>query len=176
MANEQKNKKVKKYTNKPLVVLVIVAIVAVVTMYWVINRGKKDTKQSVAAPVQEAQAEEKSLIDLSKTENVKIENNEKENTSEEMKKEKTYEGMTIKDIQLKTIEGMTQFTAKVENNSGKNYAGGKIVIRFTDKDGKEYALLNGVIPSIANGETNSINAGTTEDVANAYDFSIQASK
>ena len=166
---EQKNKKIKKFLIVFIICLTIL-IVATIAIYWTINVKKTDTTKNDESLTG---TQTKSLIDLSKTENVKIENNEKENISKEMKKEKTYEGMTIKNIQLKTSEGVTQFTAEIENNSGKDYPGEKVVIRFTDKDGKEYALLNGMIPSIANGQSNSIIAGTTEDVSNAYNFSIQ---
>ena len=169
MNKEQKNKKLK------AIIILIILIIAIITIYCIINAIKTaSTKNNDKSSEKETQVE--SLIDLNKTENVKIENNEKENVSNELKKEKTFEGMTIKDIQLKTNEGVTQFIATVENNSGSDYAGGKVVIHFTNKNGEEYALVNGILPSIANGESNSIIAGTTEDVANAYNFSIQKSQ
>ena len=169
MDKGQKNKKTKK-----LMILIIILIIAVIAIYWTINIINTNATKNGKSSEKESQV--KSLIDLNKTENVKIENNEKENISKELKKEKTFEGMTIKDIQLKTSEGVTQFIATVENNSGNDYAGGKVVIHFTNKNGEEYALVNGIIPSIKNSESNSIIAGTTEDVANAYNFSIQKSQ
>ena len=163
MNKEQKNKKL------IAIIILVILVIAIIAIYCIIKTNL--TKNDKSSSIKESQ--EGSLIDLSKTENVKIENNEKENISKELKKEKTYEGMKIKDIQLKTNEGVTQFTANIENSSGKDFPGETIVIHFTNKDGNEYALLNGIIPSIANGESNSIIASTTEDVSNAYNFSIQ---
>ncbi len=177
MASKQKNKK---YTNKPLIVLIIVAIAAVVFMYWIINRGKDTKPQTTGETTAQAEQEEEpqvqSLINFNNTENAKISDGEKENISEEMTKEKTYQGLTIKDIKLKTENGrVSQLTANVENTSASDFAGGKIVIVYTKQDGSELERINGVLPPIARGESNTLSAGTTEDVVNAYSFRIEAS-
>ena len=180
MANEQKSvKSNKKYTNRPLWILLIVAIIAVGVMYWITHKDTKEkvtTSSSSTTTQTEEEPKMQSLIDLTKTDNAQIVDGEKENTSAELAKERTFEGMTIKNIKLKSNEGITQFTATVENNSGSDYAGGKLVIVFTNQDGSEYARLNSVLPAIKNGETNSINAGTTADIGNAYNFTIEVAK
>ncbi len=47
------------------------------------------------------------------------------------------------------------------------------IIIFTNRDGSEYARLNGYLPDISVGDSNMIDASTTTDVSNAYDFTIE---
>ena len=187
LASEQKksvNKnKSKKRTNRPLILLIIVAIIAVGVTYWLKvikdnNDAKQNNNNSGTSTTQEEQAEvpeqeEGVLIDMNNTTNAKVENGEKVNTSSELYTEKTFQGMAIKDINLKTENYISTFTATVENNSGADYAGGKITIVFTNQDGSEYYKLNTILPQIKNGETNEISAQTTADIINAYNFSIE---
>lgn len=71
---------------------------------------------------------------------------------------------------------VTSFTATVKNNSTKDFVGGIVKITFTNKDGSNYAELEASIPQITAGGINAINAGTTADIANAYDFTIELEK
>lgn len=193
MASEQKKKNStstntkktntpnKKYTNRPLVVLVIVCIIAVGVMYWLKNTGTKEVTKTSSSGVsdstttqeEEEQSREGELIDMENTTNAKIEDGNKINTSEELHADKTFKGMNIKDIKLQTEDYISNFTATVENNSGADYEGGTITIVFTNQDGSEYVRLNSLLPPIKNGETNEITASSTADIINAYNFSIE---
>ncbi len=189
MASEQKNKNSantkknnKKYTNRPLVVLVIVCIIAVGVMYWLKNSGTKEVTKTSSSGVSDTtisqeedntQSGEGALIDMENTTNAKIEDGKKINTSNELYTEKTFKGMNIKDIKLQTEDYISNFTATVENNSGTDYEGGPITIVFTNQDGSEYSRLKSLLPAIKNGETNEITASTTSDIINAYNFSIE---
>ena len=118
-------------------------------------------------------APEYSTIDMNNTENAKINGGIKENISTKLAEEKTYKGMTVKDIKLVAEGGVTRLTAIVENTTTTNYEGEGITIIFINQDGTEYARLEGLLPAIEAGKTNELDAGTTADIANAYDFRIE---
>ena len=84
-----------------------------------------------------------------------------------------FKGLKIKNIELKAEGGISKLTATIENKSGEDYSGEKVNIVFENKDGTEYARLEAVLPAVDNQKTNEIDAGTTADIANAYDFKIE---
>ena len=137
------------------------------------NNSKVNNNQSGQ---QENQDETASLIDMNNTENAKIESGVKENTSENISKDRKLGNLSITDIKLSAQDGVTSFTATVKNDSNKDFAGGIVKISFTNKDGSNYAELEAYIPEIVAGGTNAINAGTTADIANAYDFTMELEK
>ena len=154
-----------------LVILLIIGVVTGVIIYK--NNSKVNNNQSGQ---QENQDETASLIDMNNTENAKIENGVKENTSENIAKDRKLGNLSITDIKLVAQDGVTAFTATVKNDSTKDFAGGIVKISFTNKDGSNYAELEAYIPEIVAGGTNAINAGTTADIANAYDFTMELEK
>lgn len=168
MLKKQKN-------NIFLKILFVILIVLVIIMYYL---GKQNIKQSESIVNEGTKNEEireetkKYAIDLEKKENVKIENQEKINISEKLKEEKSFEGLIIKDIELKTDSGITKFTAKIQNNTENDFPEKKVTIIFTNQDDTEYARLTCEIPSVNKGQTNLINVKTTADIANAYNFRI----
>ena len=72
--------------------------------------------------------------------------------------------------------GISNFTATVQNDSPVDFAGGVAKIKFINQDGSDYAELEVYIPELKVGTTNTIDAGTTADIANAFDFSIELEK
>ena len=171
---ESKNKK--NSSGIPIAIIIILIIIAVCIFIKVRkeNSSKQttDNTSTTEEVVEEPPLPEYSLIDLNNTENAKVENGIKENTSSKLSEPKTYKGMTIKDIKLIAEGGITRLTATIENNTGSRYEGEEITIVFTNQDGSEYARLEGIIPAIDSGKTNEIDAATTSDIANAYDFTI----
>ena len=151
--------------NKKLVILLAIVLVIIlgVAIYFAIpknnNNAQKDQKQY-------------SQINLENTENAKVEDGKKINTSEKLLQNKTIDGINIKDIKLVAENETTTLTATVENKSQKKINAGKITINFTNSNGEIYAKLNSYIGDIDIGKTGNINASTTRDLANAYDFTI----
>lgn len=176
---ENKQKTEKKRTNMPLVILVLVFVIALVVVGMMNKNNNKNTTKNTAKTTntkaeQEISEEmEDSLIDMNNTENAKITADRKENTSETLSQDKTYQGMTITEIELFAEDGQSHFRAKVENNSGTDYAGGKLTLVFTKKDGSTIEELVPLLPSIANGSYNYLDANTTTDITNAYDVTIK---
>jgi hypothetical protein len=113
---------------------------------------------------------------MNNTENAKIENGIKQNTSENILKDREIEGIKITDIKLEAQEGLSHFTATVKNDTSKNFDGGVAKITFTNKDGSIYAELEVYIPEMTQGGVNAIDAATTSDIINAYNFNIKLEK
>lgn len=154
-----------------IVIIVIVALVIVGGIYLATrNSGSENTTQTEE---EQAQTGEYSLIDMENEDNVKIENGVKENNSQALLKEKELLGMKITNIRLAAENGLTNFTADVKNTSGSDFVGRAIIIVFKNEDGTEFSRLEGYLPDIKKGESNRIDASTTADVSNAYDFIIE---
>ena len=175
-----KNQK-KKLSKMPFVYIIILLIAVVIMVCLVVrNNQSKEEKSKTQQNTEETEQQEniilpeQTIIDFNNTENAKVEGSVKENTSSKLLEPKTYKGLTFKDIKLVAEAGKTQLTATVENNSSQDYAAEGLVIIFTNKDGSEYSRLEGALPAIPAGGTNELDASTTSDVANAYNFTIEA--
>lgn len=178
----QKNK----LSKIPFVCIVILLIAVVIVICMVIKNNlpknqEEGTEKSQQTGEQKPEVTldqsvplpEQTLIDMNNTENAKVENGVKENTSAKLAEPKNYKGLVIKEVKLVAEGGTTHMTAKVENVSSQVYPGEGIVVIFTKADGSEYARLEGILPTVRPGETNELDAKTTEDLANAYDFTVQ---
>lgn len=80
-------------------------------------------------------------------------------------------------FQLTEKDNQSTLLATVENTSGKditNYT--DLDITFYAKDGSEIVKIKGLLAPIKAGETTQLNAGLTQDIANAYDVKIEISK
>ncbi len=180
--SKTKRTKNKKLSKMPFVYIAILLIAVVITVCLVVRNnqskeGREDKAQTEGSQTENAEEPmilpEQTLIDMNNTENAKVEEGVKENTSSKLAEPKTYKGLTLSNIKLKAEGGITRLTATVENNSSQDYEGEEIVIVFTNSDGSEYARLNGILPSIKVGDTNELDAATTSDVANAYNFTVE---
>lgn len=169
----KEKQKIKKSNSKGIILLIAIIIIAIIVVGTIIYQNNKNTQQEQQ---QETEQDSLSLIDMNNTENAKIESGVKENTSENISKDRKLGNLSITDIKLSAQDGVTSFTATVKNDSNKDFAGGIVKISFTNKDGSNYAELEAYIPEIVAGGTNAINAGTTADIANAYDFTIELEK
>ena len=79
----------------------------------------------------------------------------------------------ITNISLFYANGMTNFTAKINNNSEKNYDSGlRINICFYAENGSLIAKLPAVTNTLMAGEEGNINAKITVDCTNANDISF----
>ena len=164
-------------------IIILIALILIVLMlgYIALNKNKTNNTQTAkggdtTTPQQSEETAEVSLIDMNNTENAKIEEGVKENTSKKLLEDKKYKGMTIKNIQLKAEGGISKLTATVQNETKEDYSGEKVNIIFINQDGSEYARLEAVLPAVDSQKQNEIDAGTTADIANAYDFKIESAE
>ena len=167
----KQNKKIKIVVILLIILVILAIIITAIQKSKLLNNNQADQQNQQGE--QEPATPEYTLIDLNNTENAEIKDGVKQNTSSQLAQEKTYKGMTIKDIKLKAEGGITKLTATVENKTNTNYEGGSITIIFKNEDGSEYSRLETILPPRDAGRTNEIDAGTTADIANAYDFEIQ---
>ena len=173
----KKQKNINKNKKILIAIFLIIILIIIITYTLIPKTNKKENTNKVENNQTEQEVEQEmpeySLIDMNNTENAKINGGSKENTSVKLAEEKTYKGMKVKNIKLIAEGGVTRLTATVENTTTTNYEGGGITIIFIKEDGTEYARLEGVLPAIDSGKTNELDAGTTADIANAYDFRIE---
>lgn len=94
------------------------------------------------------------------------------NTSETLHKEKRFKNLRIFDISFTHQNGVTRFTANLENQGNEDFEAEDIEIIFKNEDGAEYTIIEGYIVDIPAGAINMIDASITEDKLNAYDFEI----
>ncbi len=159
------------------IIAIVISIFIIIILGVILYKNKTKTKQEQNENQQETTEQERiGLIDMNNTENAKIENGIKQNTSQNILKDRNLNGIEITEIQLNAQEGISHFTATVKNNTSKDFAGGVAKITFTNKDGNTYAELEVYIPEMKTEATNSIDASTTADIANAYNFSIELEK
>ena len=170
---KNKEKKSKKLDKRLIIILILIIVIVVSTIFIIQNKDKANESQNnnEDAYIEDAESQY-GLIDMNNTENVKIENGVKSNISENLAKDKSIDGIEMTDIKLFAQEGISDFSATVKNNTGKDFAGGVATVKFINKDGSEYATLEVYVPELKNGNSNSINAATTADITNAYDFTI----
>lgn len=182
-ANKKGGKKVMSRNQLFFIIIVIVVVLCFVVGAIVLNSKNDNTKPGEDGSIDNSQADNgdntivdgsAGTIDFNNRENATVNNGVKENISEKLKEDKTFSGMKITNMVLKAEGGISSFTATVENTSGSDFKSQGIVIKFVNKDGSTYTDLEGIIGDVKAGETTMIDASTTADIINAYDFSIEA--
>ena len=161
----------KKKERRNLLILIIVAIVIIAIL-----TGIRNSKNSVK---NEGENGTGNNIE-NRTENIEVgeyeqllEDGTKLNTSEELKKEKEIEGIKITNIQLTEQGGQTVLLADVTNSTEAETDVIGINIIVLDKEGNEIGRIPGAVSPLKPGESKQLNAGITEDYANAYDFRVE---
>lgn len=115
----------------------------------------------------------KDIIDFTITDNAMVENNTKTNTSEKIKKDKKYEGLVFKEVTLVGRDNMTTFTAKIKNDSKDDFKSKDVTITFFKNDNTTITTRKLTIPDIKANETTEVTVNMEEDVANAYDYTVE---
>ena len=96
------------------------------------------------------------------------------NISDVLKGTKEIEGLTLSNIQLTEDAGQTTLIAYVTNNTEQDIPEPfDVNLVLLDKEGQEIYKLPAIISSLKVGETKSLSASITEDLANAYDFRVE---
>lgn len=174
-----KEENTKKTSKKVLIFTVIILLL--VTMGIIIffllknynNNEGKDNNMSENEQSEKIEQEGESLIDYENMDNVELIDGKKKNNSKALLEEKIFKGLNVKEINLQEINGVTSFTAKLENNTDEDFKNCIIVIIFTNEDKSEYARLEASIPDIPKGKSTILDASTTSDLTNAFDFKIE---
>ena len=156
----------KKKEKKRLLILIVIAIMIILVLFWVraaLNNKDNQGSQNPSSSSTEAGSEYIALYS----------DGSKLNTSSKLKENKNYQNITISNIQLTTVNGLNRLLANVTNNSSTSIDAQDISIVFVDNQGNTIATVPGVIPALNAGATEQLNASTTKDIINAYDFRIE---
>ena len=167
-------KNIKKNSRIILISIVIIVLLVIVgiSIYFLL-KNNKNVDELGNNKEENNQKESTSLIDYENMNNVELIDGEKKNNSKALLEEKNFKGLKVKDIKLEEINGTTNFTAKLENNTNEDFKSCIIVLIFTNEDGTEYARLEGSISDIPKGKSTILEASTTSDLTNAFDFRIE---
>lgn len=133
----------------------------------------KDTGEAVGDVVEGTKNAVDNVIDFTMTENAKVADNVKTNTSEKISKNKEFESLVFKEVTLIGRDNVTTFTAKIKNDSDTDFTGKNVTITFFKKDGTTITTTKLNIPNIKSNETTEVTVNMKEDVANAYDYTIE---
>lgn len=161
-----KNKK------KTILIIIIVLIIAIAGIIYFVYKNIKKEEAPNDNEI-ETNQDDHPLIDMSNTENINIIEGEKQNNSVHILSERRYEGLLITEVQLATENGISKFSAKVVNDTETDFSGKIVILNFFGEDGFCFADMEAYIPEIKAGRTNYINAATTADIVNAYDYIIE---
>ena len=151
-----------KKKEKRMILFLIVVGVIVVSVIFFATRPKEENVPS-------EQASENKVVE----EFVQVlEDGSKLNTSTKLNETKNVNGLEIGNIQLSMVGGETTLFANVKNNTGADIGVTEIDITLYDKNGGEIVTIGGVIGDVKAGESVKLEASTTLDFANAYDFKV----
>lgn len=155
----------KKKEKKGILILIAVAVVIIVALLIIraVMKNNNDNTQLPSSSSTEAGREYTALYS----------DGSKLNTSSKLRENKVYQSITVSNIQLTTVNGLNRLLANVTNNSSASTDAQDVSLVFVDDQGNTIATVPGVIPAMNAGETAQLNASTTKDIINAYDFRIE---
>ena len=154
-----------------VVLLIAVVLIAVILIVALVNANGRDNvaeNPNNGETSQNVQDEEQYTAELS--DGTKI------NTSEDFNQTKTYGDLEITNIQFTNKDGMTVLLADITNKGTSTHEEEIVTIKILGENGEVLDELHPVLGKAEPGETIELNAGTSADVANAKDFTIEASK
>lgn len=163
-----------------ILVIIVVLIIAIAIIIGNKNKNKNTNTNSNSNSLNSIANEEisQSANDEQKNEIVEefveiVENDIKLNNSEKLSETKTFQGLTIKDIQLTNGNGKTELIANIENKTEKDTQAMLIDVVLYDKEGNTITTLGGRISPIKAGQTLQFSTSSMIDYANAYDFEFK---
>ena len=151
--------------------LIIVGIIVFIIMSIVkSNKAKKDAAN--AAQGQGSQQVEENVV---KEEFVQqTDDGTKVNVGSKITEDKEVGGLKFTNVQLTEKDNQSTLLADVQNATGRDITDyTNLDITFLTQDGQEIITIKGILAPIKAGETTQLNAGLTQDVANAYDLKIK---
>ena len=157
--------------------IVLIAIIVGIIVFIIMNIVKsKKSKEGVGQNYQnqndESQQVEENAV---KEEFVQLtDDGMKVNVGSKITDDKEVNGLKFTNVQLTEKDNQSTLLADVENATGKelkDYT--NLDITFLTKDGEEIVTIKGILTPLKSGEKTQLNAGLTQDVANAYDIKIK---
>lgn len=150
--------------DKKTIILFIVLIAILIGVVLLLPKSKSNEEGEIKSVTTNETIEE--YVDV-------LGDGTKLNNSEELGKTKTFQGLTIKNIQLTNKDNKTELIANIENPTTSDKQAMLIDIVLKDKDGKEITTLGGRISPIKAGQTVQFSTSAMIDYANIYDFEFK---
>ena len=157
---------------KIILVIIIIGVIALIIMN--IIKGVKQNSNKEEANAGEQQAQEEGEENAVEEFVQQTDDGTKVNVGSKLSENKEVEGLSFTNIQLTEKDNQSTLLADVENKTGKDiddYT--NLNITFLTKDGQEIITIKGILPPLKSGASTQLNAGLTQDVANAYDVEIK---
>ena len=161
---------------KSLVLLIIIIVIATIVGFIIYKIAKRNNSKNIieGTYISTEQMKEKApLIDMNNLENAEIQNGEKINSSKKLEESKEISGIIITNIKLYTESGISNFYAIAKNNTGEDFKGGIVNLKFKNNDGSILASVEAILPPIKAKNSATINTSTAQDIVNASDVEIE---
>lgn len=176
--DENMDERIKKANKIFLIIIVIILIAVIIGVLTCIIIEKNNNENGLGKEGKNYTStldmkEQAPLINMDNKENAKIEQGEKINSSQSLQEEKTVSGLKLTNIKLHTEKGLSYFNATVENTTQEDFEKKAVNLKFKKSNGSVLANVGAVIPTIKAGGKGTINASTTQDIANASDVEIE---
>ena len=163
----------KKEKGKNLLLKIILGVIIVGLIVFIIMNIVKSKKNNSNEGEVNKQQQVEEENNVSEEFVQQTEDGTKVNVGSKITDEKDVDGLKFTSIQLTEKDNQSTLLADVENTTGKDindYT--NLNIKFLDKSGAEIITIKGILPPLKAGEKTQLNAGLTQDVANAYDVEI----
>lgn len=147
-----------KAQEKRMILILIIVSILIITIVWCVTRNKE------TEVVESTNKEE--FVEV-------LEDGTKLNISDKLNETKRVENFEIGNIQLTDRNGVSVLLADVKNVSETSTDWTIITITLIDKIGNTIQEIEGVIKDLQPGETTQLNAATSADYANSYDFKVK---
>lgn len=147
-----------KAQEKRMILILIIVSILIITIVWCVTRNKE------TEVVESTNKEE--FVEV-------LEDGTKLNISDKLNETKRVENFEIGNIQLTDKNGVSVLLADVKNVSETSTDWTIITITLIDRIGNTIQEIEGVIKDLQPGETTQLNAATSADYANSYDFKVK---
>lgn len=147
-----------KAQEKRMILILIIVSILIITIVWCVTRNKE------TEVVESTNKEE--FVEV-------LEDGTKLNISDKLNETKRVENFEIGNIQLTDRNGVSVLLADVKNVSETSTDWTIITITLIDRIGNTIQEIEGVIKDLQPGETTQLNAATSADYANSYDFKVK---
>lgn len=149
-----------KYMNRKIIIIigiVIIGLSIIIGIVYKINQKNKEPRK-----------ENKEIPPITI-----MEDGTKVNTKEKLNEAKSINGLLVSNIQLTEKDGVTTLLANVTNKGEKKTEFKRLKIVFLDENGNDISSATAFLSPLEVGETTQLNASTTSNYINAYDFKIE---
>ena len=174
---------IEKKQNKKVPVICVVAMIIVVAIVTIICikviPQKEETEKTLPKEIDYSILDfevDDGNIQMIDTEFAEVKDGVKRNHAEKVKEEKEYNGYKIKEGAIEATSGISQFIARIYNDTEKMREDEIIEIIFIDKNENEITRVETMIHMMEPNSEGGLQAVTDIDITDAVDYKIEAKK